>query len=289
MPEFANDAVENAQVLVNLIRERGPIRVAKEILAVADQVVKANASDQALFQIDHLARVARTVTSEAVREEIGRLQAESEKLSDRVSAVRTAREQVQSAAVAILEPLSALEELIEPGFWDARAGLGKPTIAALDSAASRFDLAKLRAAATSFLDWDPSTIKYVSKDMSREVESYQALFTGFVDGGEYDKQFQMVAKLGHLHRLIRLQDRKIELNNAVTKLQKKLGELSKASEELGKLESHVDRWWGSFSAGIMGRLPDGEMARALAPLVGPIKALDPVWLSRVSQQPIEGR
>jgi len=115
MPEFANDAVENAQVLVNLIRERGPIRVAKEILAVADQVVKANASDQALFQIDHLARVARTVTSEAVREEIGRLQAESEKLSDRVSAVRTAREQVQSAAVAILEPLSALEELIEPG------------------------------------------------------------------------------------------------------------------------------------------------------------------------------
>ncbi|WP_259394493.1 hypothetical protein [Ralstonia pickettii] len=258
-------------------------------MAVAEEAAQTNVSDQALSQIDHLARVARTVTSDAVREEIGRLQAESEKLSDRVSAVRTAREKVQRAADAILGPLSALEELIEPGFWDASAGLGKPTMAALDSAASRFDLAKLRAAATSFLDWDRLTIKYVSKDMSREVESYQALFTGFVDGGEYDKQFQMVVKLGHLHRLIRLQDRKVELNNAVTKLQKELVELSKSSGELGMLENHVDRWWGSFSAGIMGRLPDGEMARALAPLVGPIKALDPIWLSRVSQQRIEGR
>lgn len=285
MKEYASNADENTQVLVTLIRERGAIQVANEILAVATRTAQTNASDQALSQIDHLSRVARTITSKIVRGEIDRLQAESTKLSDRVSAVETARKGVQGAARSILDLLSVLEGLIEPGLWDKQAGVSKPTSVASDSASSKFDLSKLRAvAATPIHQWDGAALTYVSRHMEHEVESFHALFVGFVDGGEYDEQFQMIVKIGHLHRLIHLQSSKGDLSSAVTKLKKHLGELSKAATDLGNLESHVDKWWGSFSAGIMGSLPDGEMTRALAPLVRPIRSLDPSWLAQVSQQ-----
>ncbi len=263
--------------------------MAEKLLDVAARTARTNASDQALFQIDHLARVARTITSEIVRGEIDRLQAESAKLSDRVSAVETARKGVQEAAGSILEPLSVLEKYIEPGYWDEQAGVGKPTRVQLTSESPKFDLTRLRAAASSFHLWDGATLTYVSKHMDREVGSFLVLFTDFVDGGEYDEQFQMIAKVGHLHRLIHLQRCKADLRTAVVKLNKHLGELSRAATDLGNLESHVEKWWGSFSAGIMGSLPDGEMTRMLAPLVKPIKALDPSWLAQVSQQLEERR
>ncbi|ENZ78087.1 MULTISPECIES: hypothetical protein [Ralstonia] len=289
MKEYLSDAVENTRVLVNLIRERGPIRVAEEILAVAARTTESNASDQALLQVDHLARVARTITSDAVRVEIDRLQAESAKLSDRIAAVDTARNGVQIAAGSILAHLSALEVLIEPGYWDEQEGLGKPTYVPQAVDSSKFDLARLRAAAETFRQWDRDTLAYVSKHMVQEVESFHALFSGFVKGGEYDDQFQMVVKTGHLHRLIHLQKSEAELSAAVTKLKKHHGELSKAVTDLGNLESHVEKWWGSFSAAILGRLPDGEVAKMLAPLVRPIGALDPSWLAQVSQHLEERR
>lgn len=289
MKEYASNAVENTQVLVSLIRERGPDQVASVLLAIAMRTAKSNASDQALSQIDHLARVARAITSAVVRSQIDRLQAESAKLSDRVAAVESARKEIQAAAVAILEALTALEELILPGYWDEQEGVSKPFFAPRTSDSPQFDLTRLRSAASTFHQWDTATIAYVSRYMAEEVGSFHALFTGFVEGGEYDGRFQLVVKPGLLHRLIPLQKREPELGTAVKKLNKHLGELSRAVTDLGNLESHVEKWWGSFSAGIIGSLPDGEMSKMLAPLVRPIKALDSSWLAQVSEQLVERR
>lgn len=276
--------MDTASVLISLLQQAEPDEVATTLLTEAREISRQEADIQMLAQSDHLTRIARGLRNEKIRARVQELRSQYGRMKKHEEDGERACGRVETVAARAFSTFSKLEEATTVGTWDSLTQIGHRLPMARSSETRKFRLEGLAAVARPLSSWDEKTQDYVMGQLAEDLTAYQDLFDAFVDGEDYVAEYELIVKPGQLYRMVELAGEQNALHQDVESLLRDIKLIQQESSSISELEPHVRHWWGDFRRGLLGNLVEGELSQALAPLVHPVKVLDPSVMMRVAKK-----